>query len=205
MRILISRLFDVVHGLLSKPRGFFEPQPIEIAAYYDDRGGRTMIEITSFPRVALVSDSVLRIWDPEAPSLEELGYGKYDREVTMMCDYYARRPWLWALRAAVWARRRWWSLLRWTHGTVWHTDPWIQGRQFRWRDVRLGSGAAEIARHDAAILKIKIDAQHEEIADLKRDKDLAYNDGWRRGVQRQREVFEAVLESVRGVDDQETG
>ena len=64
---LISSLFDTI-------RGFFEPQSLETYYHYDEYGKCYMMEFTKpLPRVTLIADKLLRQWDPEVPSLEELG------------------------------------------------------------------------------------------------------------------------------------
>ena len=81
---------------------FFKPQSFDTYCYYDKEGWCYMMEFTKpLPRVVLIADKLLRQWNPEMPSLEELGYVEYDRSFSMRATYYARRPWVWLLKARI--------------------------------------------------------------------------------------------------------
>jgi hypothetical protein len=129
----------VLKSLLSRARRFLEPRALEMYSHYDDDGECYMVELQEpLPRVILVTDRAERQWDPEVPSLKELGYEMYDRELAMRASYYARRPWLWLLRSWTWASRVFWRAMSYTHGKLWHDTPGSESRMLRWRDVRPG-------------------------------------------------------------------
>lgn len=109
-------LFNLARGWLSRPRRFLAPRPLDAVVYYDNHSLRIMLGLGDLPRVMLVTDKMLRQWDPEMPTLEELGYEMYDRSTTMRASYYARGPWLWLLRTWVRADRTFWHLVDATCG-----------------------------------------------------------------------------------------
>lgn len=192
-----SRLFDIIHGWLSRPRGFFEPRPLEVHGYYGRDGECYMVDFNDpLPRVVLVTDKLMRMWDPEVPSLEELGYEKYDRSMTMRADYYACRPWLWLLRASIWARRRFWRVLSWSHGRLWHLKRNAFNQPFRWRNARPGSGVLGEVRLAANNLQATAYEQRREIDDLKHDKAAAYARGTRAGWDQHQKVLENLASGM---------
>ncbi len=165
--------------LSSKLCGFLEPRPLETHCYYAEDGSRYMIGFTRpLPRVIQVTDRLLLRWDPKAPTLCELGYEEYDRDLCTRSSYWARRPWLWLLRAAVGARNACWRLLGATHGRLWHTLIHRDGCEFRWRDVRPGSGALETSRADAANWRMEADRLLDEAAKMKSGYEKGLCDGW---------------------------
>ncbi len=153
-------------SVLSK---FFRPRSLETRSYSGKDGKCYMVGfVEPLPRVVLVTDKLLRQWDPETPSLEELGYAEYDKSLIMRATYYARPPWVWALKAWMRARRVWWGAVNWTHGRLWHTS--YHRWPFRWRDLRPGSGAVSEARISAAGLRVRVDQLTSEVDDLKHEK-----------------------------------
>ena len=156
---------------------FFEPRELHVSVFYGDDRERLMIELDRPPRVVQVTDKLLRLWDPEAPMLEELGYEKYDRDVYTMNSYYARRPWLWLLRAWVGAGRAFWNIVSWTYGKIWYSTLDSEGRRLKWRDVRLGSGALVQARSSVVMWRNRAEKLHDEVIDLKREMSSQFQKG----------------------------
>lgn len=189
-----------VHDLLCRPKTFFEPRSLDVDVFYGvdtaygGGGERIMLGIKS-PRVILVTDKAIHQWDPEAPTLKELGYVEYDKSIVMRATYYARRPWVYLLKTRIWLVRRWWRLLDVTHGRLWHSiSP--DGRSMRWRDARPGSGALKEARADAAVLRMQIEAQYKEINVAKEEKEQAYLRGVTEGIDSHRRVVEQFIDGV---------
>jgi hypothetical protein len=187
-------LFKLIHGWLSRPRGFLEPRPLEMSVFYAKDGERLMLGFDKpMPRVILVTDKLLRQWDPEAPSLGELGYVQYDRESTMRCDYYARRPWVWLLKAGMGVKRLWWRFLSVTYGRFWHVKDGFSNIELKWCNVRLGSGAAQIAREDAALLRMRVGNLRHEVEELKQERNRAFNDGRLEGWEHHQKALEVLV------------
>ena len=178
---------------------FFEPQPItSIGVYYDTKGERMMLEFDEMPRVILVTDKLLHEWDPEAPSLEELGYVAYDKDILMRATYYARRPWVWLLKAGLWAKYMWFKAVYWSYGRLWHLSS-LDDTRFRLSKLRPGTGAMAQARADAAGLRLQIESQYNEINELKKGKNQAYRTGQLKGWEQHVQVVEQFIdERVKG-------
>ena len=194
---LTSRLFDAIHGWLSRPRGFFEPRSLEVGVFYARDGERLMVEFEDpMPRVILITDRLLRQWDPESPSLEELDYVEYDRSFSMRATYYARKPWVYLIKATLWLKAQCWRFVPLTYGRLWHSDPWTGGYEFKWRNIRLGPGAAARARAYAADLRVQVDAQYKEIKDLKEAKDASYGAGMDSGWRQHAQVVERYIDDM---------
>ncbi len=195
-------LFDTLRGWLSRPRGFFEPRPLEIGVFYGRDGERLMVEFEDpMPRVILVTDRLLRQWDLEAPSFEELGYVEYDRSALMRATCYARKPWSYLIRVTLWLKAQCWRFVPLTYGRLWHFDPWTGGYEFKWRNIRLGPGAAARARADAADLRTQISAQNREITHLKMAENVAYNEGMKAGVEAHSKVVERYIDDMQKAKD----
>ena len=156
---------------------FFAPHSLETYTYYDDHVKRMMIEFTNRPRVILVLDKVIRQWDSEVQTLEELGYEEYDRSMTMIASYYARRPWLWLLRTWVGSGRAFWNIVSWTYGKIWYSTLDSEGRRLKWRDVRLGSGALVQARASVVMWRNRAEKLHDEVTNLKREMSSQFQKG----------------------------
>ena len=165
--------------LLFRLRGFLAPQPIEMYSHYAEDGSRYMFEFPKpLPRVILVADRLVRQCEENGFEFGQLGYEEYDRALVMRASYYARRPWLWLLRAHVWAVKTCWRVLNAGHLRLWHTPISRDGCGFRWRDVRPGSGALETSRADAANWRMEADRLLDETAKMKSDYGKGLRDGW---------------------------
>ncbi len=191
---LTSGLFDTI-------RGFLEPRSLEVRSYVGQDGGRIMVEFGNIPRVIEVADKAMYQWDPEAPSLEELGYRKYANQIVSRTSLYARRPWVYLIRGALWLRARCWWLMRLTYARLWHVDPWVGFYGLKWRNIRPGPGAAARARADVADLRIQIDAQHKEIEYLKLEKDVSYDAGVDAGWRQHAQVVERYIDDMQKTKD----
>ena len=194
-------LLDFVHGWLSRPRGFFEPRSLHVSISYSKDGERRMIELEDTPRVILVTDRLLRQWDLKAPSLKELGYVAYEKSALMRATYYARKPWVYLIKATLWLKAQCWRFVPLTYGRLWHFNPWTGGYEFKWRNIRLGPGAAARARADAAGLRTQIDAQHKEIEYLKLERDASYGAGVDSGWRQHAQVVERYIDDMQKAKD----
>ena len=176
-----SRLFSTIHGWMCRPRGFFEPKELTVSVINDDNGERMMVEIKDTPRVVLVTDKLRYEWDPEMPSLEELGYRSYEKDVLMRATYYARRPWVYLRKARNWVQRRLVTLQAWTYRRLWHSHN-QEGTKFGWRDIRPGPGRVCQAQAAARGLQEQIQNQYMRIGKLESEKERAHAagalDGW---------------------------
>ena len=179
---LTSGLFDTVHDWLSRLRGFFNPRSLEVSVTVGANGERLFLEFGELPRVVWVTDKALRQWDPQAPSIEELGYTAYDKDFSMRATYYARRPWVWLLKAHVRIMRELWRVLSWADGKVWYFKRTAFSQPRRWRDVRLGSGVLNEERLASAHLVERVHKLQAEVEKLAADKRGLYvngmKDGW---------------------------
>ncbi len=199
---LISSLFDTI-------RGFFEPQSLETYYYYAEYGECYMMEFTKpLPRVTLMTDKLLRQWNPEVPSMEELGYTAYEKNISMRTTYYARRPWVWLLKARILAVRKLWSVLSRMYGKVWYFKRTAFSQPHRWRDVRLGSGVLPEERlasasliERARTLQAEIDTQHKEIEYLKLERDASYSAGMDSGWRQHAQVVERYIDDMQKAKD----
>ncbi len=190
-----SRLFNTIHGWMCRPRGFFEPKELTVSVISDYNGGRMMVEIEDTPRVVLVTDKLRYEWDPEMPSLEELGYGSYEKDVLMRATYYARRPWVYLLRARVWVQRRLVTLQAWTYRKIWHSHN-QEGTKFGWRDIRPGPGRVCQAQAAARGLQEQIMNQYQRIGKLEGERERAYDDGSAFGWESHRKVVEKYIDDL---------
>ncbi len=150
---------------------FFDHEPLVVTIISAKDGARLMLEFEEpMPRVILVTDKLLHEWDTEAPSLEELGYVAYDRDISMRATYYARRPWVWLLKAHIQAKQELWRVFSWAYGRVWHLKREAFSQPFRWRDVRLGSGVLQEERLATAELVGRVHELRAEVDELKSER-----------------------------------
>ena len=190
-----SRLFSTIHGLLSRPLGFLEPRELNIDVFYGKDGERLMIGINRPPRVIMVTDKLLRLWDPEAPMLEELGYVLYDRNVLWRGSYYARRPWVYLFKARAWVQRRLVRLQSWTYRKLWHSHN-QEGTKFSWRDLRPGPGRLCQAQEAARTLQTQILNQYTRIGKLESERERAHDQGMVEGWESHKRVAELYIDDV---------
>ena len=160
-------MMKFIHSILSRPKGFFEPRELGVGVIYEEDGERLMLEFDERPRVILVTDRALHKWDTEAPSLEEFGYEEYEKDHLMRATYYARRPWVWLLKARMRVMRELWRVLSLTYGKVWYFKRTAFSQPRRWRDVRLGSGVLQEERLASADLVRRV-------YELQEEKEQAY-------------------------------
>ena len=173
---------------------FFEHQALVVTTISAEDGERLMLQFEEpLPRVILVSDKLLHEWDLEAPSLEELGYKAYEKDHLMRATYYARRPWVWLLKAGLWAERTWFRVVYWGYGKLWYLSS-LDGTRFRLSKLRLGTGAMARSRTEAAGLTLQIESQYHEISKLKMEKSVSYNAGQARGWDQHAQVVEQFLD-----------
>lgn len=187
-------------SLTSRLSSLFEPRELHIGVFFGRDNERIMIDIDRPPRVILVTDKALHLWDPEAPMLEELGYVCYERNVLFRGSYYALRPWVYLFKARAWVQRRLVTLQAWTYRRLWHSHN-QEGTKFGWRDVRLGPGGICKARAYASGLRLQVVAQCTEISNLKTAKDSAYANGMAKGWEQHAEVVEQFIDDVQKAKD----
>jgi len=189
--------------MLSVLSRLFKPQQLAMGVYYAKDDERLMVEFDKpLPRVILMTDKLLRQWDPEAPTLEELGYEEYDRDATFRGTYFALRPWVWPLKAWLWVERAWFRAVYWSYGRLWYLDPWAMGNGFKLSRLRPGSGAVSRARKEAADMRARITAQGLKIDELKRDKESQFRKGMQEGWKQYSDRMEDLLEGPGGDNDE---